>query len=340
MSIWMKARRTCNRAIVRSTAVLVGAMAIAFGSAAQASTSASDYPNGPVTMVIPFSAGGSTDVIGRLIGDRLSTALKQPVVVENRGGAGGNIGASLVAKSAPDGRTILFGTTGILSMNHALYGNPGYTVGEDLIPVVYTASIGNVLIVNNDLPVNTVQELVQLLKDNPDKYAFASSGAGSSTHMSGELFKNMSGVEIMHVPYRGSGQALVDLMGGQVHMIFDNAPSAVPLVKPGKVKALAVTSKERLAALPDTPTIAESVLPGYESLSWTGVAVPGGTPQAIIDRLNTEINNILQQPDVQAKLAELGARTTGGSQEDFNNHIAAERAKWSKIIADANIPKQ
>jgi tripartite-type tricarboxylate transporter receptor subunit TctC len=336
MNILKKARATGACATLRSAAVLVGALAVSFGAAAQAS----EYPNGPVTLVIPFSAGGSTDVIGRLIGDRLSTALKQPVVVENRGGAGGNIGAALVAKAAPDGRTMLFGTTGIMAMNHALYSNPGYTVGKDLIPVVYTASIGNVLIVNNDLPVNNAQDLLKLVKENPGKYTFASSGAGSSTHMSGELFKNMGGVDVLHVPYRGSGQALVDLMGGQVHMIFDNAPSAVPLVKSGKVKALAVTSKDRLVALPDTPTITESILPGYESLSWTGVAVPGGTPQPIVDRLNSEINKILQQPDVQAKLAELGAQVTGGTQEDFNKHIAAERAKWSKIIDSANIPKQ
>lgn len=336
MSMFKKAGRASARAMARSAAVLAGALAMAWGSTALAS----DYPNGPVTLVVPFSAGGSTDMIGRLIGERLSSALKQPVVVENRGGAGGNIGAALVAKAAPDGRTLLFGTTGIMSMNDALYGNPGYTVGKDLIPVVYTASIGNVLIVNNDLPVKSAEELLKLVKDNPGKYTFASSGAGSSTHMSGELFKSMSGADIMHVPYRGSGQALVDLMGGQVHMIFDNAPSSVPLVKTGKVKALAVTSKERLAALPDTPTITDAILPGYESLSWTGVAVPGGTPQEIIDRLNSEINKILQQPDVQARLADLGAKVTGGSQVDFDNHIAAERAKWSKIIANANIPKQ
>ena len=322
--------------VLRTAIGCIGAVVLAGSAAAQAS----DYPGGPITLIIPFSAGGSTDVIGRLIGDRLSTALKQPVVVENRGGAGGNIGAAQVAKSAPDGRTLLFGTTGIMSMNDALYSNPGYTLGKDIIPVVYTASISNVLIVNNTLPVNTTEELVTLLKAHPGKYAFASSGAGSSTHMSGELFKSMSGTEIMHVPYRGSGQALVDLMGGEVHMIFDNAPSAVPLVKGGKVKALAVTSKDRLAALPDTVTLTESVLPGYESLSWTGVAVPGGTPQDIVDRLNREINMILKQPDVQNRLAELGARPTGGTQDDFKAHIAAERAKWAKIIASANIPKQ
>jgi tripartite-type tricarboxylate transporter receptor subunit TctC len=336
MSILNKSGHKRAGFVLRSAAVLVGAIGIACSSISYAET----YPNGPVTLVIPFSAGGSTDVIGRLIGDRLSTALNQPVVVENRGGAGGNIGAALVAKAAPDGRTLLFGTTGIMSMNDALYSNPGYTVGKDLIPVVYTASIGNVLIVNNDLPVNSADELLALLKKNPGKYAFASSGAGSSTHMSGELFKNMGGVDVMHVPYRGSGQALVDLMGGQVHMIFDNAPSAVPLAKTGKVKALAVTSKDRLDALPNAPTISEAILPGYESLSWTGVAAPGGTPQPVIDRLNAEINKILQQPDMRAKLAELGATATGGSQQDFNQHIASERAKWAKIIADANIPKQ
>ncbi len=336
MVISKKPGRKGARAMVLAACGLVAAMTVHGSAAAQGS----DYPKGPITMIIPFSAGGSTDVIGRLIGDRLSTALKQPVVVENRGGAGGNIGASLVAKSAPDGRTLLFGTTGILSMNDALYSNPGYTLGKDLIPVVYTASISNVLIVNNELPVKSAEELLTLVKASPGKYSFASSGAGSSTHMSGELFKSMSGTDIMHVPYRGSGQALVDLMGGQIHMIFDNAPSAVPLVKSGKVRALAVTSKDRLAALPDTPTLTESVLPGYESLSWTGVAVAGGTPQAIIDRLNSEINTILKQPDVQVRLEELGARPTGGSQDDFNKHIASERAKWAKVIADANIPKQ
>jgi len=331
-----KTNRSVARAWLQSVAVMAGAISIACAPATQAA----NYPDGPVTLVIPFAPGGSTDVIGRLLGDRLAAVLKQPVVVENRGGAGGNIGAALVAKSAPNGRTLLFGTTGILSMNEFLYSNPGYTIGKDLVPVVYTASISNVLIVNNDLPVKTAQELLALVKDNPGKYSFASSGAGSSTHMSGELFKSMGGVDIMHVPYRGSGQALVDLMGGQVDMIFDNAPSSVPLAKTGKVRALAVTSKDRLAALPDTPTISEALLPGYESLSWTGIAVPGGTPPAIIERLNAELNQILKQPDVQAKLAELGAQPTGGSQADFDKHISAERAKWSKLIETAQIPKQ
>ncbi|MGK4922291.1 Bug family tripartite tricarboxylate transporter substrate binding protein [Bordetella hinzii] len=323
-----------KRARARLGAALIGVLGLA--GVAQAA----DYPSGPITMIIPFSAGGSTDVIGRLLGERLSAALKQPVVVENRGGAGGNIGAAMVAKAAPDGQTMLFGTTGVFSMNEALYSNPGYAIGKDLLPVVYTASISNVLIVNNNLPVKTAQDLLKLVKDHPGKYTFASSGAGSSTHMSGELFKSMGGVDIMHVPYRGSGQALVDLMGGQVDMIFDNAPSSVPLVKTGKVRALAVTSKGRLAALPDTPSISESVLPGYESLSWTGIAVPAGTPPAVVQRLNTEFNNILRQPEVQAKLAELGAQATGGSQADFEQHIASERAKWSKIIVEAKIPKQ
>ena len=336
MSILRKAARIGTSAARCSAIALVSAIGLVWGQAAQAS----DYPNGPITLVVPFSAGGSTDIIGRIVGERLSEALKQPVVVENRAGAGGNIGAAHVAKAAPDGRTLLFGTTGILSMNEALYKNPGYAVGKDLIPVVYVTSIGNVLIVNNDLPVKTAQDLLELVKSNPGKYTFASSGTGSSTHMSGELFKNMTGTDILHVPYRGSSQALVDLMGGQISMIFDNAPSAVPLVNGGKVKALAVTAKQRLGALPDTPTIDESVAPGYQSLSWSGVVAPGGTPPEVIERLNVEINKILQQPEIQARLAELGATPMGGSPADFEQHIASERAKWAKIISSANIAPQ
>jgi tripartite-type tricarboxylate transporter receptor subunit TctC len=323
-------RTKCVHAAV---AVVIGVLGVSAGASAQAAEF-----DGPITMVIPFSPGGSTDIIGRLLADRLSTAVKQPVVVENRAGAGGNIGASLVAKAKPDGRTILFGTTGILSMNEYLYSRPGYKMFEDLVPVVYTASIGNVLIVNPKMPANTGAELLKLLKDNPGKYTFASSGVGSSTHMSGELFKNMAHVDLMHVPYKGSGQALVDLIGGQVDMIFDNAPSALPMVQSGQVKAIAVTSAKRLDAKPDLPTIEESMVPGYESLSWTGVVAPGGTPQPLIDRLNKEINLILEDPDVRKRLSELGATPTGGTPQDFTSHIERERAKWGKVIRDAKMP--
>lgn len=329
-NIWGRRRQIMHVMVVAITAIGLGG-----GVAAQADT----YPTGPLTMVIPFAPGGSTDIIGRLLADRLATSLGKPVVVENRAGAGGNIGASMVAKAKPDGHTMLFGTTGILSMNEFLYNNPGYRIGEDLIPVVYTASISNVLIINNNIPAESAEELLKLVKENPGKYTFASSGAGSSTHMSAELFKSMGDVEMVHVPYRGSGQALVDLMGGQIDMIFDNAPSAVPLVKTGKVRGLAVTANKRLAAMPELPTLSETVLPGYESLSWTGITVPGGTSPTVIERLNTEINLILRQSDVQQKLAELGASPTGGTRADFEKHIEIERDKWSKIIVAAKIPK-
>lgn len=299
-----------------------------------------DYPQGPVTLIVPFAPGGSTDIIGRLLAERLEPALKQPVVVENRAGAGGNIGAALVAKAKPDGRTLLLGTTGVLAINEFIYSNPGYKVRQDLRPVVYVASISNVLIVNAALPVSDVAGLIRLAKEQPGKLSFASSGAGSSTHLSGELFKSMAGVNLMHVPYKGSGQALVDLVGGHIDMIFDNAPSAVPLVKSGKVKALAVTSARPLGVLSSVPTLDAAGLKGYESLSWSGVVAPAGTPAAIVERLNKEINAILDDDGVKKKLAELGAQATGGRTQDFDAHIDGERAKWGKIVREANIQVQ
>lgn len=317
---------------------MAAAVLCSFATSASADDLA--YPKGPVTLVVPFAPGGSTDVIGRLLAERLAVALKQPVVVENRSGAGGNIGAAVVAKAAPDGQTLLFGTTGILSINEFLYSNPGYKANRDLLPVIYTASISNVLIVNKDLPVSNVADLIKLARENPGKYSFASSGAGSSTHLSGELFKNMAGVDLMHVPYKGSGQALVDLVGGQINMIFDNAPSAVPLAQSGKVKALAVTSTTPLSVLPGVPPLGEAGLKGYESLSWTGVVAPAGTPQPIVDKLNRELNAILADEGVRKKLTELGAQATGGTTQDFNTHIEAERSKWGKLVREAKIATQ
>ncbi len=301
---------------------------------------AQDYPQGPLTMIVPFAPGGSTDIIGRMVAERLSAVLKQPVVVENRAGAGGNIGAMAVAKAKPDGRTMLFGTTGILSINEFIYPNPGYKVGQDLVPVVYATSISNVLILNKNLPVASVADLIKLAKEKPGKLSFGSSGAGSSTHLSGELFKVMAGVDITHIPYKGSSQALIDLMGGQIDMIFDNAPSAVPLLESGQVKALAITSMEPLSVLPQVPTMDQAGVKGYESLSWTGIVVPGGTPPAVIERLNHEVNLILQEPQVLKKLDELGARPTGGSQQAFAAHIESERTKWGKIVREAHIQAQ
>ena len=295
------------------------------------------YPSRPLRIVVPFAPGGSTDIFARLVGDRLATALGQPVVIENRAGASGNIGADAVAKSAPDGYTILMATTGVMAINNALFKSMTFDAAKEFEPVVYIASISNVVIVPVDLPAKNIAELVALAKREPGKLSFASSGAGSSTHMSAELFKSMAGLDIVHVPYKGSGQALPDLIAGRVSMMFENAPGAVSYIKGGKVRALAVTGLKRAAALPELPTVAESGVPGYESLSWSGLAVPAGTPKDIVQRINRETGVILASEDMRARLADQGAEAVGGSPEQFAAHIRAERDKWSRLIREKNI---
>jgi tripartite-type tricarboxylate transporter receptor subunit TctC len=295
------------------------------------------YPSKALRLVVPFAPGGSTDIFARLIADRLAAPLGQPVVVENRSGAAGNIGAEAVARSAPDGYTLLMATTGVMAINNALYRSMTYDAAKDLEPVIFVASITNVLIVPPDFPAKSVAELIALAKKAPGKLSFASSGAGSSTHMSAELFKSLSGTDILHVPYKGSGQALPDLMSGRVSMMFENAPGAVSHIKAGKVRALAQTGTKRSPSLPDVPTVAESGVPGYESLSWSGIAVPAGTPRDIIERLNRDINAVLSAPEMRQKLADQGAETIGGSPQVFVEHIRAEREKWSRLIRTNNI---
>jgi len=295
------------------------------------------YPARALRIVVPFAPGGSTDIVARVIADRLATAVGQPVVVENRAGAAGNIGAEVVARSAPDGYTLLMATTGVMAINNALYTGIGYDAARDLEPVIFVASITNVLAVPPELPAASVAELIALAKREPGKLTFASSGAGSSTHLSAELFKSMADVEVLHVAYKGSGQALADLMAGRVSMIFDNMPSALPYIKAGKLRALAVTGTKRSPAMPELPTLSEAGLPGYESLSWSGIAVPAGTPKNTIARLNREIGALLARPDMRQKLAELGAEAVGGAPEVFDAHVRAERAKWTQLIRSRNI---
>jgi len=295
------------------------------------------YPSKPVRLIVPFAPGGSTDIFARLIAERAQAPLGQPVVVENRAGAAGNIGAEAVVRSAPDGYTLLMATTGVMAINNALYKNMTYDAAKDLEPVLYVASITNVLIVPPDSPARSVAELIALAKKEPGKLTFASSGAGASTHMSAELFKSMTGIDILHVPYKGSGPAMPDLMSGRVSMMFENAPGAVSHIKAGKLRALAQTGLKRSSAMPEVPTVAESGVPGYESLSWSGIAVPAGTPRALIDRLNKDLNAVLAAPEMRAKLAEQGADAIGGAPEAFAAHIRAEREKWSRLIRVANI---
>jgi len=296
-----------------------------------------DYPNRTVRIIVPFAPGGSTDVVARILADKLGTELKQSFVVENRSGAGGNIGADAVAKASPDGYTLLMGTTGVLAINKYLYKEMSFDPERDLVPVSYTSLITNILVVNPQVPAKTVSELVALARAKPGSLTFASSGAGSSTHLSAELFKSMAGVDILHVPYKGSSQAITDLMGGQVTMLFDNAPSSIPFVEQGKLRALAVTSTKRLPNLPDVPTLDEAGVKGYESLSWSGIMAPAGTPKRVIDKLNAAIEKILRDPDVKQRFASLGVEPVGGPPEAFSRHIRAESEKWARVVKTANI---
>ena len=299
------------------------------------------YPGKSIRIIVPFAPGGSTDIFARLVAERLATSLAQPVVVENRAGASGNIGADAVAKSPPDGYTLLIATTGVMAINNALFKSMAYDAAKDLEPVIFIASITNVLAVPNDLPANNVAELVALAKKEPGKLTFASSGAGSSTHLSAELFKSMAGIDVVHIPFKGSGQALIDVVAGRVSMIFDNMPSALPHIKGGKLRALGVTGLKRSPALPDVPTISEAgagtPLSGYDSLSWSGFAVPAGTPRDVVQRLNRETAVILLAPDMRQKLAEQGADAIGGPPETFAEHVRKEREKWGKLVRDRSI---
>jgi tripartite-type tricarboxylate transporter receptor subunit TctC len=302
-----------------------------------ASAAFAQYPAKPLRLIVPFAPGGSTDIFARLIAERAQGPLGQPVVVENRAGAVGNIGAEAVVRSAPDGYTLLMATTGVMAINNALYKSMTYDAAKDLEPVLYVASITNVLIVPPDFAARSVAELVAMAKKEPGRLSFASSGAGASTHMSAELFKSMTGTDILHVPYKGSGPALPDLMAGRVHMMFENAPGAMPHIRAGKLRALAQTGVKRSASLPDIPTVAEAGVPGYESLSWSGIAVPAGTPRAVVERLNKDLNSVLATAEMRQKLAEQGAETIGGPPEAFTQHVRAEREKWSRLIREKNI---
>ena len=316
----------------KALALLVAIVLCAGGAVAQ-----ERYPQKPLHIVVPFAPGGSTDIIARLIGERLSGALGQPVVIENRPGAAGNIGAEFVARSAPEGYTLLMATTGVMSINNALYKNMSFDSSTNFDYVVFVASITNVLIVAADSPLYNVAELIAAAKRSPGKLSFASSGAGSSTHMSAELFKIMAGVDLLHVPYKGSGPALPDVITGRVSMMFENMPGAVPYVRAGTVRALAVTGLRRTSALPEVPTVTESGILGYESLSWSGIAVAAGTPRDVVARLNREINAILAAPEMRQRLADQGAEAVGGTPEAFAEHAKRERDKWSRVIREANI---
>src|SRR4029453_1006317 len=284
----------------RATQLALAFVAGALGIFPRPGAHPADPPK-PVRVVVPFPAGGTTDILARAAAQKLSETWGQQAIVDNRPGAGGNIGAELVAKSAPDGYTLLMGTVGTHAINASLYPKMPYDHVKDFAPVILVAGVPNVLVVHPSLPVNSVQELIAYAKANPGKLNFASSGNGTSIHLSGELFKVMTGVQMTHVPYKGSAPALQDLIGGQVQLMFDNLPPSPPQIKAGKLRALGVTSAARAPALPDLPTIAESGLPGFEASSWFGVLVPAGTPPSIVTKLNAEIAKWLPAPHAGEK---------------------------------------
>ena len=314
--------------------LLLGASMWAFAAFAFAQAPAA-YPTKPIRLVVPFPAGGATDLLAREVSKHLTDAWGQSVVVDNRPGAGGNIGSELVAKSPPDGYTLEMGTVGTHAINASLYSKMPYDHVKDFVPVILVAGVPNVLVVNPSVPVNTVQELIAYAKANPGKLNFASSGSGTSIHLSGELFKVMAGVNMTHVPYKGSAPALAELIAGQVQLMFDNLPPSLPQIKAGKLRALAVTSARRAPALPDVPTVAEAGLPGFEASSWFGVLAPAGTPPAVVAKLNAEIAKWLMSPEAKEKLAGVGANIAGGTPEDFARHIQAETAKWAKVVKES-----
>ena len=323
---------------MRSAKLLAGvALSVGLGLGNASLVHAQDYPSKPVRFVVPFAPGGTTDVLARLVGEKLSASLGQQFVVDNKPGAGGNVGTAQVAKAEPDGYTLLMGTVGTHAINASIYPSLPYDPVQDFAPVTLVATVPNVLVVNPEVPANSVAELIALAKEKPGELNFASSGNGSSIHLSGELFKAMTGVDIVHVPYKGSGPAVVDLLGVQVDMMFDNLPSSAPQIKAGKLRPLAVTTKERSPMLPDVPTMAEAGVPGFESYSWFGILAPAGTPEAIVNKLQGEIAKALADPAMRERFAEVGAVPVGDTPAEFADLIAAETAKWAKVVEEAGV---
>ena len=295
------------------------------------------YPAKTVRIIVPFSPGGSTDVTARILAQKLSEAWHQQVIVDNRPGAGGNIGAEAVAKAAPDGYTLLLATTGVMAINQKLYRSLTYDALRDFAPVTQIGALPLILIVHPSLPAKSVQELVALAKAKPGQLSYASSGIGSATHMTAELFGMMARVDIVHVPYKGSGQALTDLIGGQIGVAFDQITSSLPHVQSGKLRALAVTSAKRFSSVPDLPTVAESGVRGYESVSWNGIAAPAATPREIVNRVQAEVARTLQAADIKERFFKDGIEPVGSTPEQFLAHIRSERAKWEKVVDSAGI---
>ena len=310
--------------------MLGAAMALAAGTAG-----AQSFPSKPVRMVVTFPTGGAPDILARTISEKVNPAWGQTMIVDNKPGAGGNIGAEFVARAPADGHTLVMGTVGTHSINGSLYAKMPYDMVKDFAPVTLIASTPNLLVVNNDVPAKNLAELIALAKAKPGQLTFGSPGIGTSVHVSGELFNSLAGVRTTHVPYKGRQMAIPDLLGGSITMMFDNMPSALPVVKEGKLRAIGVTSSKRSQSAPEIPTIAEQGLPGFEATSWFAVFAPAGTPRPVIDQLHAEMVRIFNLPDVQQKLRTLGLDPILGGPDELAKVQQSEIAKWAKVVKDS-----
>ncbi|MBA3598734.1 MAG: tripartite tricarboxylate transporter substrate binding protein [Methylibium sp.] len=310
--------------------------ALLFAAAGTAQAQAQSYPDKPIRIIVPYPPGGFNDTLARTVGAKLQDGWGQTVTVENRPGGATLIGTDAAAKSAPDGYT-LFITPFAFAVNQSIFKKLPYDPIKDFAPITLAASTPNLLVLSPTVPANSVKELIALAKSKPGFLSYASTGIGSSNHLSMELFKQMAGVDIVHVPYKGSGPAVTDLLGGQVGLMFDNVPNIIQHVKAGKLKALAVTTPKASPHAPGVPTVAESGVPGYEVEVWFGFAAPAGTPQPILDKLNTKIVEILNMPDVKAKFAGQGVDVIGSTQAEFAAHLTRQSAMWAKVVRDAGV---
>jgi tripartite-type tricarboxylate transporter receptor subunit TctC len=317
---------------MRAIVALVAALAIFVGPARGADTG---YPNKPIRLVVPFPPGGTTDVIGRLIGQQLSIRLGQQFVIDNRPGAGGSIGTDIVAKAPADGYTLLLGTVASQSINPSLYAHLPYNAAKDFAPISMLGVLPNVLVVNPSLPVHSVQELVALTKAKPGTLTFASGGNGTTHHLAGELFKRMAGVDMTHVPYKGNAPAITDVLGGQISMMFDNINNSLPYIKAGKLRALAVTGAVRAPIVANLPTLAELGFAGYDITAWFALFAPAGTPQPVIERLNIEVNRALRERQVRELLAAEGIEAQSSTPQQLNAFLQTEAVRWAKLVKES-----
>ncbi len=311
---------------------LVTAMLVAAGMPA---LQAQDYPAKPIRLIIPYTPGGTADMLARTMGQKMAASLGQQIIVDNRPGAGGNIGAGLAAKAAPDGYTIMMGTVATHAINPNLYSTMPYDAEKDFAPIVLVATLPNLLVVNPSVPVKNVKELIALAKAKPGELAFASAGNGTSQHLSGELFKKMTGVDMIHIPYKGSAPGVSDLIGGQVQLMFDNIPSSLPQVRAGKLRALAVTGPKRSPVLPELPTLSEAGLPGFSITSWFALFAPAGTPSKILLRLNKAAAQAIASQDLRQQWMAQGIEPAGGTADQLAEFRRVEAPKWAKIIRDS-----